>query len=186
MQKAWRHPRLIDGASIETLSSPRPKIRRSQPISVGDRGADRLGSYFQHFANAVSHGLKFLAQRVADQVERCGLDPHRRRRDTATLRTSDPHLAGAGAQFEIAGRIQHRRSVPLDDPDHIAVAGGSDCQHHIIDLRLIGDRDRQTRPTPHRGPADRDLELNLTIEDSGYRRGAEIFETRFSRRRCRG
>ena len=146
MQKAWRHPRLIDGASIETLSSPRPKIRRSQPISVGDRGADRLGPHLQHFANAVSHGLKFLVQRVADQVERCGLDPHRRRRDNATLRTSDPHLAGAGAQFEIAGRIQHRRPVPLDDPDHIAVAGGSDCQHHVANLRLIGDRDRQSRP----------------------------------------
>ena len=182
MQKAWRHPRLIDGASIETLSSPRPKIRRSQPISVGDRGADRLGSYFQHFANAVSHGLKFLAQRVADQVERCGLDPHRRRRDNATLGAGDPHLAAVSAQFEIAWRIQHGWPAPLDDPDHVAVAGGGDCQNHIADLRLIDDRDGQTRPTPHRGPADRDLELNLTIEDSGYRRGAEIFETRFRQR----
>ena len=76
--------------------------------------------------------------------------------------------------------------IMLSSGDEAGCAGGGDCQNHIADLRLIDDRDGQTRPTPHRGPADRDLELNLTIEDSGYRRGAEIFETRFSRRRCRG
>jgi hypothetical protein len=40
MRKAWRHPILIDGASIERC----PRLPPGQSISVCDRGTDRLGT----------------------------------------------------------------------------------------------------------------------------------------------